>query len=143
MQLIARGFLLLGMLYASACGNIGASLPSSPATCDSGAAAILVNDASLQILCGCDEAAGTLASAGSALTCTLPVNSTVNFIFAGGMRNLHQIESVGSPAFASSPIFDPSSEAPVRAHGVRFETLATYTYRDAINHAISGTIVTR
>lgn len=143
MQLIARNLFVLTATLASGCGNVGAALPSSPATCDTGAAAILVHEAALQIMCGCDESAGTIAGAGTPLTCTLPVNSTLTFLYAGGMRNLHQIESVGTPAFPSSPLFDPSHEAPVRAHGVRFETIANYAFRDAINHAISGTIVTR
>jgi hypothetical protein len=50
---------------------------------------------------------------------------------------------VGSPTFASSPIFDPFSETPVRAHSVSLGALATYAFRDAINTAISGSLITR
>ena len=116
------------------CGTNTTSL-SGTAGCGTNHAAIAVYEGMLQNLCGCTGAGqnGAVAASGSTLTCTVPVGTTVFFQFIEPTGE-HQIEAVGTPTFAASPINT--------FHAVTFLTAAsTYTYRDAFNTALQGQII--
>jgi hypothetical protein len=133
--------LLFALAFAvSACkGTPGATQATG---CGTRTAMVGVRDGYLSIICGCDEAAGTVKLAGSALTCTVPVNTWVVFDYSTTTL-FHQIIPLGTPAISTSPLRNPSAAIPVPSHVVQLTTLATYRFADRFSSALSGQIVTR
>jgi hypothetical protein len=74
------------------------------------------------------------------LTCTISAGSTVMFEY---MRDTlrHQVLSVGKPEFATSPIYDPTTDVRYEAHGVVLTTPGTYKFLDAYSAGAGGQII--
>ncbi|MCM2324740.1 MAG: hypothetical protein NDJ90_15885 [Oligoflexia bacterium] len=139
-RLISHSALALLVLAVVACGTDREEAPSSTPGCAPGTASILVSDGYLRNLCGCNEAPGTSAAWPDTLTCTLPAGTHVFFRYASVSRS-QQIGSVGTPAFATSPLSDPQKELPYRVHAVVFDTAGTYEFRDLLDSSVAGRIV--
>ncbi|HLD99457.1 MAG TPA: hypothetical protein VJB59_04320 [Bdellovibrionota bacterium] len=112
----------------------------SGSTCTPETAQIAVTDGFLQRLCGCQEAAGTVATANEILTCSVPRGTTVYFHYYSTLL-MHQIVSNGTPGFQSSPLSDPKLPLIISFHPVRLDIVGTYGFEDAFNSAIAGQIV--
>lgn len=129
------------LVLTAGCGNVNNPVNSAAQPkCDAGTAVIEVQDGFLRNLCGCDETAGTLALAGSSLTCTVSTNTLVVFQFNGATLK-HQILSQASPSFVSSPVADPQGEVRVPTYAVKLTSAGTYSFEDAFNSALAGQIV--
>src|SRR5262245_45257887 len=97
------------LLSATSCGSGSREPLSTPAletACTPGQAQIAVGDGFQKNLCGCSEAGGTQAFAGTSLTCTVPAGTTVFFHYMATLL-AHQIIPVGTPAMPASPVSDP------------------------------------
>lgn len=136
LQLLKLHAAVLGVL----CTSCGTSLPSPTASCDEGTAQIAVTDASLHIVCGCDESEGTVAPLGEALTCTVPTGTGVTFVFLEPQMD-HQIVSSGAPELTPSPLIEPGLEIPV--HVVILSDVGSYAFHDVFLPDLGGTIVVR
>ncbi len=102
-----------------------------------------IGDGYFQTVCGCDEVSGRFYLSPSTLTCTAPIGTTFIFQFLA-TKSLHQVISLGSPSFVSSPVSDPGlSEFPVRAHAIKPNAFGMYRFRDATNSALDGILVIR
>ena len=140
--------LLLPLLVSAACEPLNSGFEpqiSAPQTaCTSGQAQIEIGDGYQRILCGCAEPAGAMVpSAGSkdpALTCTVPSGTVVFFEYLSTVDR-HQIISLASPSFPSSPISDPSDHPPLQIYGATFSPAGTYLYEDAFEPGTTGQIV--
>ena len=127
-------------LSLGACGSNprGDASPQNTA-CPSQAAEIQILDGIARIQCGCLlEAKGAQSSLANPLKCTVAAGSIVFFNFHGAQLE-HQVISLPSPAFASSPLMEPRSNTPVYA--LKFTVPGTYRYRDAFEPSIAGSIV--
>lgn len=131
--LAAAPFFLIG---AVACDQT-VSTPST--SCSTGVAQIGIGDGYQEILCGCQETAGTILVAGNALTCTVSAGTTVLFVYIEG-RQTRQIIPSTAGAFNDSPVCDPGSPTPVHVHQVPFSTPGGYGYQDRFLSTLSGTI---
>jgi plastocyanin len=120
------------------------TLAPSATTCVGMAQAqVLVQDGYFEDMCGCAESAGGTVSffQPAPVTCTVPVGTTIYFVYAGSVRS-HQIISSGSPTFVSSPLWDPPdglTTTPIFAF--LFSASGTYTFLDAMDPAMTGSIV--
>jgi hypothetical protein len=102
-------------------------------------AQVEVGDGYLRVLCGCTEPAGTLATAGSSLTCTAPAGTTFFILFLTN-HTRHQIVSTGAPAFPPSPV-STGDQGSITAHAFSLATPGTYAFRDSFNAALTGQLV--
>ncbi|OFZ55417.1 MAG: hypothetical protein A2428_05825 [Bdellovibrionales bacterium RIFOXYC1_FULL_54_43] len=136
-------FVRLAALAAILAG-CGQERPESPtisgSNCTPQTAQIAVSDGYLQRLCGCQEAASTVATANEVLTCSVPRGTTVYFHYQSTLL-MHQIVSNGTPGFQSSPLSDPKSPLLINFHPVRLDVVGTYGFEDAFNSAIAGQII--
>lgn len=139
MSLIRQALILVSLAGIAGCGDIPVA-PQPSSGCTAGSAEILVGDGYLKNLCGCAEAAGTLAPAGTSLTCTLSGSATVFFHYLGTQLQ-HQIAPVGTPAFVMSPVSDPLALAPIQVHAIQLSASGTYQFQDALNSALSGQLI--
>lgn len=132
---------LLAVLMIGACGGRNSSglaqIDAPSTTCPTGAAAIRVGTAFLQILCGCtgaDETPGKIYPVTTTMTCHLPVapagSSPVAFIYFQGITTNHQILPTGPESVPATQIITPSSPP---AFGFIFPKAGTtYSFTDAI-----------
>ena len=107
--------------------------------CPAKTAQIEIMDGSARTVCGCIEAPGTPLTLNQKLNCTVVAGTTVVFGFQGNQIS-HQILSRGTPAFASSPPFDPTDDMSAPAHAVKFDETGTYEYVDAYGSFPAGKI---
>lgn len=135
--LVAIGFALVVavLLVLTGCGSTDKYGAQEPVLgCGAGQAQILVQDGFLKNLCGCQEAAGTVAVQGQSLTCTVSAGTQVSFNYAGTQIR-HQIIS------SSTPEGFPASGLGVPSHVVRFSSIGTFPFRDQFNTLLAGQIV--
>jgi hypothetical protein len=124
-------------LLILACAPIqkqAATVEPAETNCQTGSAAVLVEDGFLRTLCGCQlatEAPGTVFPNPSNLTCHLSPNTKTVFFYYSGTNLRHQIIPSGNNQFVASPLSDPTSNAPIRAHTVTFSSAGTYPFIDA------------
>ncbi len=130
----------VGLGLLAACGTQTPTLGPSDTACSGSMAQLEMGDGYLRNLCGCAEAAGTTASGGSALTCTIPAGTTVFFQF-GAARTRHQILATGAPELPSGPEIDPVNPLSPKAHAATLTSAGTYTFRDAFDESVVGSIV--
>jgi hypothetical protein len=144
--LISNSYAAVPFLFILlSCGSHESSVATptqAKSGCETGSALIGVYDASLTILCGCDESAGTTAIKPASLTCTVPSGTQVTFSFQDKTRK-HQILSSGPKSFASSAVFDPNADAPIGAHGFRTTETGIFAFVDAFDSTLSGQIISR
>lgn len=132
---------VVGLAYLlAACGNQTSEVTTADTSCPSGAAQINVTDGFLRIICGCAEAAGTIATPPTTLTCTVPAGTTVFFYYEATTLR-HQIIPTGSPSFVPSPINDPKDIRSMRSHAVKLDASGTYPFADAMNTTINGQLI--
>jgi hypothetical protein len=136
---------VLGVVFTTAVGLASCAAPDDPlarneTTCGTGTAIIAIYDGFQQRLCGCTEGRSQAIAVGTNLVCTVPINTAITFSFIN-VKVPHQVLSTGSPTFVSSPNVDPTAVNPVNSHGVKFTAAGTYTYRDAYEAALTGSIV--
>lgn len=131
---------LVAATLLSGCGA-GAPYAARTTGCQSGSALVAVGDGFLEILCGCNEAAGTTVTS-TALTCTVNSGTTVVFQYVGPKLK-HQILSTttGGQTFPHSPVSDPAVTPGVRSHAFRPSVAGTYSFTDAFNSGLTGQIV--
>ena len=136
--------ILLASIFAAlaACGGDEGGendlLPT--AGCSAQSAMIGVYDGLLRIFCGCAEAAGTVAVPPQSLTCTIS-SGTMMVFFYDSPATRHQILSIGSPSFVSSPIYDPEDDSPVQTHSVVLNSTGTYSFVDAFQSNLGGQVI--
>lgn len=119
----AQAFMLF--LLMSGCGN--QIIPQAPAPDCGGAVQIGIYDDMTEILCGCDEAAGTQAKSRDILTCTFDQGPPLHFFYLGDSLS-HQVQiNNGATPFYSGPLFDPDEKNAIRAGAVEFTSTGTYT----------------
>ncbi len=111
------------------------------APCQAGVAQLFIFDGLMQIGCGCQEPAGVAPSPPTALTCTVPVHTTVFFQYLGVGKIKHQIVPVGAASSPLGPLFDPDGKSPVRAFASSFDTAGSYPFEDVFNTQVNGVIV--
>jgi len=128
------------ILFLTACGNTQSE--SASTDCTNAFAVISVLDGALLNECGCDEAAGTSTQAGETFTCTIPANKSVLFDYSKA-KDPHQIISVGSPSFTSSPISQSSQSHKILSHVDQFVSTGTYVFKDRFLETLQGQIVVR
>lgn len=134
----ALGPIIFGIMAAS-CDDTETN--PAPPSCGSNQAQIAVYDGMLEILCGCQEAAGILIAEPNPLTCTVPSGTTV-FFFYQGTKLRHQIISTTNPSlFVNSPVSDPNATIPVRSFYVTFSSTGTYEFQDEFESALNGQII--
>lgn len=126
------------LLFFCLTAGCGSSVTSS--SCGPQAAQIGVGEGYFTLLCGCKEAAGTLFSAPSLLSCTVSSGTTVFFHYLGGALP-HQIVSTGQPSFVSSPVFRPNDAERIRVHAVQFSDSGTYSFQDLLQNGMVGQII--
>jgi hypothetical protein len=133
--------LILVSLFLCSCADPTSDPRNRALTaCATGTAQIGVYDGFLQRLCGCQEGNSQGIRSGTALTCTIPLNTTLTFLYVA-TQIPHQIQSVGTPSFTSSAYSDPTGPNPVPAHAVTFRVAGSYAFRDLTDPGLSGTIV--
>jgi|GEM_PF-917782 hypothetical protein len=146
-SLLTRTFILIWVIFNTlGCGKD--STPSASAgvnaQCNSQSASFLVADGFLVHLCGCQgaqEQPGTRYTLQSPipLTCHLSSTQSVVFFYFTGTAAPHQILSVGTPGFISSPIrFDQKDKLEV--YPVAFQNPGTYSFEDPYTR-ISGQFI--
>jgi plastocyanin len=130
-------FSLFEAFALSGCYNY----PSSPASgCGTGTALIAVRDGYTENLCGCQEAAGTVAMAGHSLTCTITHGTWVVFDFTSA-KLMHQVASTGTPSFPQTPLHDPDQGDRSDNAAVQLTQTGTYTYIDLFTPSVGGQII--
>ncbi|MDR3605994.1 MAG: hypothetical protein P4M08_01280 [Oligoflexia bacterium] len=134
--------LVLGVSACEGDNTLNTQTIAPPVTsCSAGQAEILVQDGFLEDLCGCAEGDAVVYNQPQPLTCTISSSTTVFFLFAGSELS-HQILSVGTPFFVSSPLWDPSNSTTTNStFAYQFMVPGTYEFKDAINPAMTGSIV--
>lgn len=125
---------------AMACGAQTPTVGPSDTACSGAMAQIEMGDGYLRNLCGCAEAAGTTASGGSSLTCTIPAGTTVFFQFSAA-RTRHQIVATGAPELPAGPEIDPVNPVSLKAHAATLTSAGTYSFRDVYDASIVGRLV--
>jgi len=136
---------LLALLLASCGLEPSPAIPevtNANSSCPANAAQIEVSDGFLRSRCGCAEAITDPVPPPATLTCTVTKDSTVTFLYVG-TETTHQIVSTDTPAFASSPLSDPSDISTIRVHAINLSIVGTYKFTDSQNSALSGSIVVR
>jgi hypothetical protein len=136
--LVIFSFLILSQL---GCGESTEKLSPANTSCSPNVANIEVQNGFLRILCGCQEAEGSIATNANTLTCTVAPDSLIVFNYAGTFQ--HRIVSSGTPSFPSGPIFDPLAEKTTRVHSIQLSASGTYSFVDAFDPAISGQVIVR
>jgi len=136
---LKAGTLLFFLLCISACDDTPAATPSS---CGANTAVIAVRDGFTEIFCGCQEAAGTIAASGTALTCTITHGSYVLFDFTS-TKLTHQIVSTGTPSFADSALHDPNKDDNSSSHVVQFTQTGTFSFQDRFIPGMTGQIISQ
>jgi hypothetical protein len=107
--------------------------------CTAGQAQIQVSDGYLEILCGCAETPNTIVTSPGTLKCTVPVGTTVFFLYLNTHLE-HQIISTGGIAFASGPPHQPGSFNNMTL-AVPCDSAGTSDFEDAFDSDIQGQIV--
>lgn len=136
-------FTLLGLVSLCACGVKATEDSSGP--CLPKTAIIRVGDGFISSTCGCNEGNRTLlATDNTRLDCTVTAGTEVTFSFSGAYLT-HQIASINSPSFVSSPIFfyDTKKAATRSIHAVTFSTTGNFDFQDTYNSAIFGRIISQ
>lgn len=139
--------LLLSFLTATGCGKESSLTPSSSlqTQCSPDSASFLVSDGFIVNLCGClgaQETAGTRYTLQSAtpITCHLKSTQSVVFFNFTGSVAPHQILSVGTPSFLSSPIRLGQKDQP-ESYPITFtQGPGTYSFTDPYTQ-ISGQLI--
>lgn len=127
-------------LILSSCGNIVTNSISTP-TCQSRSVLILVGDNFLNPICGCQEIAGqTTPPSSPTLTCTFSNNSSVIFDFTG-TKQTHQIRFSSGSVLPDSPSYNLSVNKYPTAYGFTVTTTGSFSFTDAMNPNISGTLI--
>jgi hypothetical protein len=103
-------------------------------SCQTGTAKILVQDGFMKIICGCEEAPGTVVAQPNSLTCSLS-RTTVLFFDYSGTSLPHQI-------YSSEGAFAPSNPD-VKVHPVTMNVSGTFAFSDRYNSNLLGKIVVR
>jgi len=124
-----------------ACGQSTPVKTIEPATtaCQAKQAQILVGDGYLQNLCGCQEAAGITAAPG-VFQCSVPVGTTITFLFLIN-KTTHELIPQSGSSFNPGPISNPADELPVRAFGQSFSAAGSFLFADAFNSNVTGKII--
>jgi len=125
------------------CAPPAPAVAPASSSCVTGVSQVLVGDNYLETGCGCAEGNGTVTGAGSSFVCTLKAKNFVQFIYVGTQLT-HQIDSIGSPAFANTPLLGPAnSPSPglSQAFGLQISTPGTYQFKDAFDASLSGSFV--
>jgi hypothetical protein len=114
-----------------------ATFDSATTTCQPGSAEILVGDGYLKSVCGCSGSPETVTPPAS-LTCSVPVNTTLFFLYAG-TRLTHQIVPTVQDSLPASGV--SSVKSLIHSHTVIFAAPGTYGFYDNFNSAMVGQIV--
>ncbi|MEO7162205.1 MAG: hypothetical protein ABI041_04745 [Bdellovibrionia bacterium] len=138
---------LLILLASLGCGSGTAVLATSdPATtaCQPGSAQILVGDGFLKPTCGCigtNESDRVYLAPGN-LICHLATSNTRVFFHLWGTQIPHQIVSIGSSSFLSSPVMDLKVTPQLSSFVVSFPSpAATYEFREIYTGIVGRFIV--
>jgi hypothetical protein len=126
---------LFGMasLFLASCGI--SPTPTPAKTCAAASAEIAVYDGGMQRLCGCNEGSSGVVTSGQSLVCTVPVGTTVFFIYTG-IAQSHQITITGQISFQPRS----GGSGVTQTDGWKFNSSGTFTFSDSFT-SIGGSIV--
>ncbi len=117
-----------------------AQLDPASTQCVEGQSMIAVRDGLLQALCGCEGVDSSVTA--DELICRVPLGTQLHFILIATQTD-HQLMSVGSPTFISSPVYSYRAEFPIRTHVVQFSQTGDYRFEDAFDPRVRGRIEVR
>ena len=133
--------LAITQMGADCDGNQQNAAPTNESTrCTSNQAQIRILDGLSQRLCGCNETSTQMIKPPSTLTCTINRGTRV-FVHFVGAANFHQLQSINTPSFPSSGVYNPDDTNSQASFVIHFTNAGTYEFRDAFDHAISGSFV--
>jgi plastocyanin len=143
-QTLSLLMLFAASLALSACDGDGntdtSSLDPGSTVCGGQSAQILVQDGYFEDLCGCAEGAKTTFVQPTPMTCTISAGTAVFFLFSGDALS-HQILSTGTPTFPTCAPWEPSDTTANEVCAYKFQSAGTYTFMDAVDNSMSGSII--
>jgi hypothetical protein len=148
LKFVARLVLIFGVAGASGCQGIPDLSVAGPGetACSGTDAQILVGDGFLQALCGCAESSAAIFPAGGdPLTCTVPVGTTVLFLYTGALTT-HQIFPASPGLFTPGPPAIPLNLDDANNYIVFPVSLTApgdYGFFDAYVPGVSGVLIAR
>ena len=132
--------LIPSLMFLTHCGNVVTNSITTP-SCQTNTVLILVGDNFLNPLCGCQEIAGQSTPPSSpTLTCTFTSGSTVIFDFTG-TKQKHQIRFSAGSTHPDTPSYNLAVNKYPSTFGFQVPTAGSYSFYDAINPTITGTLV--
>jgi hypothetical protein len=119
--------------FSSSCG--WSPNPTPALSCAAQTAEIKVYDGGMQRGCGCSEGSSGVVTSGQTLNCTVPVGTTVFFLYPG-IAQTHQITIVGQFSFQPRS----GGSGVTQSDGWKFNSSGSFTFSDAFT-SIGGTII--